>query len=593
MQWLHPEVLGLFAFGAVFTLAGLALVGGSAWALLKIAHFYSDAQRCPGRVVSVESDGDTFCPVIEYYAGGGRRTFQPDIRSSRSPRVGDEVQVAFDPINPGDVRAAGHDGKWAAVALLIGGLPFLLVGLFVLRLGFHRPQERAKENKATAFIAAAGRGDVTAVRRMLNEDPNLVRGVELSPMMSRGSSDDSSGRVILNRPLHAAAKGGQVEMVELLLARGAEVDATTSNGDTALHQIGEDIHVVDDTYSPRRVAIANLLLARGANANARTSGRRTPLHTQADDADVVALLIEHGAEPRAVDAEGRTPLHSAASRVVDASKVVQLLIKHGADPNARDRHGNTPLNGSYHAATMEALIDAGARADNRNDAGKTALHENAHLPQGLTDGLEVLALLCACGVRPDLKDGEGHTPLDYARARLAEETDARWAKTRRAIVQFLSLHGTCERLSDRARESGRASKEEREAIVAEAACAQDDMHACGSLAWAYGAGEGVPVDHKRELDLYTKVCDRGSAWACGNLGIMYHQGEGVTKDETRAAALYQKACDGKSASHCINLGILYEEGRGVVKDLKRALALYRQACDAGQERGCREARSLQ
>lgn len=58
-------------------------------------------------------------------------------------------------------------------------------------------------------------------------------------------------------------------------------------------------------------------------------------------ADVVKLLLEHGADPRLADHDGMTPLHFAAQE--HQPELVQLLLDKGAQVDARDRQGNTPL----------------------------------------------------------------------------------------------------------------------------------------------------------------------------------------------------------------------------------------------------------
>ena len=56
-------------------------------------------------------------------------------------------------------------------------------------------------------------------------------------------------------------------------------------------------------------------------------------------AEMVELLLQHGADPQATNDDGVTALIWGAG---DADNV-RLLIEHGADPNARSKLGNTPL----------------------------------------------------------------------------------------------------------------------------------------------------------------------------------------------------------------------------------------------------------
>ena len=89
-----------------------------------------------------------------------------------------------------------------------------------------------------------------------------------------------------------AADQGSLELVRLLLDRGAKVDATVEGGDTALIQAAGNGHV----------AVVELLLQRGAAVNATDSAGVTPLINAAHRChpQVLRLLLRHGADPSAV-----------------------------------------------------------------------------------------------------------------------------------------------------------------------------------------------------------------------------------------------------------------------------------------------------
>src|SRR5919198_5577478 len=125
--------------------------------------------------------------------------------------------------------------------------------------------------------------------------------------------------------------------------------------------------------------LARLLDERPELANARIAGRRggwrTPLHVATDwpgyfpnSPEVVRLLIEAGADPRAPSDDGpsETPLHWAASS--DDVEVAAALIDGGADIEARGASiaGGGPLcnavgYGCWHVARL--LVERGASVD--------------------------------------------------------------------------------------------------------------------------------------------------------------------------------------------------------------------------------------
>ena len=139
------------------------------------------------------------------------------------------------------------------------------------------------------------------------------------------------------RALRGAAQRGDVPMVEMLLAHGAD-PAEIGVGRWVLH--------------PR---LAPLLASRGASVG--TSGEWigaccTGNRGRKDDPDYVRALLRHGARAddrrtgddqpaTGVRALAATGLHYAAK--AGFAQTIEVLLEHGADPDARDAQGRTPL----------------------------------------------------------------------------------------------------------------------------------------------------------------------------------------------------------------------------------------------------------
>jgi ankyrin repeat protein len=94
------------------------------------------------------------------------------------------------------------------------------------------------------------------------------------------------------------------------------------------------------------------LLAQGAETNARTQSGRTALMEAADSGrdTIVETLLAQGAEVNLQDQSGRTALMEAAdfystnqSRASKRDRIVQLLLGRGANPNTVDNRGHTAL----------------------------------------------------------------------------------------------------------------------------------------------------------------------------------------------------------------------------------------------------------
>ena len=70
-----------------------------------------------------------------------------------------------------------------------------------------------------------------------------------------------------------------------------------------------------------------LLIAKGADVNARTGNGFTPLHWGSDNKEIAELLIAEGADVNTKDAAGMTPLDFTI--IYNHPETADLLRKHG------------------------------------------------------------------------------------------------------------------------------------------------------------------------------------------------------------------------------------------------------------------------
>ncbi|KAK0649333.1 hypothetical protein B0T16DRAFT_409853 [Cercophora newfieldiana] len=149
-------------------------------------------------------------------------------------------------------------------------------------------------------------------------------------------------------PLLWACEHDDPETVQLLLQSGANPSLENAVGPTPLTTAIQRGHI----------DVVRVLLAAGADVNARggNSGR-FPLHSAAssvDAADMVGLLLAHGAEVNAVTGAGSTALHLAVRRGTNLS-VVQQLLEKGADVMIKNNKGLLAFEESQSA--IPAILD--------------------------------------------------------------------------------------------------------------------------------------------------------------------------------------------------------------------------------------------
>ena len=150
------------------------------------------------------------------------------------------------------------------------------------------------------------------------------RHFQLALVLHRnGSSVDPPGRDRVSL-LHSAAYCGDLEMVQVLLDYGVDINAQSDFGSTPLDFT---LRSFDDKTGFPAVP---LLLDRGADPNIRDNSGSTTLHRalQRGWIDIARLLVEHGASVEVQDGKGRTPLDVASWEHRD--EIMTLLLEHRA-----------------------------------------------------------------------------------------------------------------------------------------------------------------------------------------------------------------------------------------------------------------------
>lgn len=180
---------------------------------------------------------------------------------------------------------------------------------------------------------------------------------------------------------------------------------------TVLHLLcANEYHT--DYGMDERLSEIRALIAAGWDVNAKDRQGATPLHhamrCRYRSVEIVRILIDEKADVNACDTTGFTPLLLAHGDV----PLLKILIEAGADVNPLSPDGPMPL--SYATCgngceSVNVLLDAGADVNAVDYVGQTALHCAARCNE------PAMKTLLRAGANPNVKDGQGRTPLSWAR----------------------------------------------------------------------------------------------------------------------------------------------------------------------------------
>lgn len=202
--------------------------------------------------------------------------------------------------------------------------------------------------------------------------------------------------------LSSAIRTGDINKAMELINAGADVNQVTS-GDTPLRM----------AIMTKKVDILKLLIKKGADIEQRNSRGVTPLFV-VEDPDIARILLDAGADVNARDNYGNTVLLAHSYGPED--ELFDLFLERGAEINPRGYRGTTPLI----AATMNSrmgkmikLLDHGADIDAQNDDGETTLALAVSNPFIINKS--TIQFLLKRGANANIEDYYGNTPLSLAK----------------------------------------------------------------------------------------------------------------------------------------------------------------------------------
>ncbi|XP_055741266.1 ankyrin repeat and SOCS box protein 2-like [Salvelinus fontinalis] len=255
------------------------------------------------------------------------------------------------------------------------------------------PTTNPTDAEQDTIVQAILNGDVTTVQAMAKNNANNI----LWP--------DKYGWI----PLHEAAYYGQDQCVRVLLgALPSMINKCDLKGQTAL---------ILAVYR-EKVACVEMLLEKGADPDLANKDRETPLYKacESGNAEIVVMLLNHGAVVNKHCIQGCTALQEAVSR--NNVEICEILVQAGAKLSPTNMYGIAPLftaAQSGHEETLRFLIKHGADINSEASDGATALYEAAK--NGHED---IVELLLSQDADANKAGNKGLLPLHIAAQRGAD-----------------------------------------------------------------------------------------------------------------------------------------------------------------------------
>lgn len=230
---------------------------------------------------------------------------------------------------------------------------------YLLDQGVHVDLRDKEGYHWTPLMEAVGEGHLEMVKLI------LARGAGVNSLDSRNAS-----------PLHISVARENMEMIRLVLESGADLEQSSGwiDSKTGGDDLGAPLHAA---IQAGNLAAVRLLLERGANINAVTPAKSHSALNRAlgkRDFTLVRLLLEKGADPNVPRDGPVNPLTQAA--YVGDAEIVKLMIAKGAGMERQSAQllhtfdSPRTVGAPMHAAVREGnikvstvLADSGSKID--------------------------------------------------------------------------------------------------------------------------------------------------------------------------------------------------------------------------------------
>ncbi|TKA82603.1 hypothetical protein B0A55_01378 [Friedmanniomyces simplex] len=220
----------------------------------------------------------------------------------------------------------------------------------------------------------------------------------------------------LGEKLYSAACAGDLAHIKLLLSLGAPVNSSSLV--TGLYESFKPaksgiLSPLAGAAGHRQLDVVELLLAKGAQLNPHVNiSSSSPLHeaVRADDIELARFLLELGANVNSLNAYNTTTLMYAVK--YSSVEMVRLLLSYRPDLNQVSFIGTAAVHWAVwpkRPEILELLLQAGAKKDHPMVDGSTLLHCAVK-----AEHVETVECLLKFGADPLRRNDAWQTPLQAA-----------------------------------------------------------------------------------------------------------------------------------------------------------------------------------
>nr|AYV89281.1 death-associated kinase 1 isoform X2 [Tetranychus evansi] len=248
---------------------------------------------------------------------------------------------------------------------------------------FYNEKQQDENFVLAALFGAVEEGNLNGLQELVN-----MSKIDINQANTHGET-----------VVHVAAGLGQLEILKLLIKKGADFTLVDNHGDSAIYWAARQGHT----------QIIRYLYEKGLNVDSKNKAGETAVHVAAryGHADAIEQLCKCGANVNVADDHGETALHIAVWH--GFPRIVHVLGEVGAQANVKNKEDETALHCAAargHIESVRCLLEIGVDLNLLDKNGCTALHLSLRRHH-----IVVALMLINGGANFEIADSIGERPI--------------------------------------------------------------------------------------------------------------------------------------------------------------------------------------